>query len=53
MTTIALVIILVVCGGAAYFFPQIAKFAYFIMAVCAFVWLLTVLGVLPAQVRIP
>lgn len=53
MTTLALVLILVLGVAAIYFVPESKKFAYFIMVVCTFVWLLTVLNVLPARVHIP
>lgn len=53
MTTVALILVLAIGGAAAYWFPETRKFAYFIMAVCTFIWFLTVLGVLPAQVRLP
>ena len=53
MTTIALLIILAIGFGVTYFLPESRKFAYFIMAVCTLVWLLTVLNVLPSRIHIP
>ena len=53
MTTIALLLILAIGGAAVYFLPETRKFAYFVMAVCTFVWFLTVLNVLPGRVHIP
>ena len=52
MDILTLLLVVVVGAALAYFFPDTKKVAYFVMAVCAFLWLLTVLGVLPERVHI-
>jgi hypothetical protein len=57
MTTITLLIILAVAAGVLYLAggkidATIRKIIWFILVVCAVVWFLSVMGVLPAQMSL-
>lgn len=51
MTLLLLIVVLLIGAAISYFFPDVRKFAYFVMAVATLIWGATVLGVLPAQVH--
>ena len=52
MDILTLLLVVIVGAALAYFFPDTKKVVYFVMGICAVLWLLTVLGILPERVHL-